>query len=343
MTDDESRAAGQYGPPYGGPANPWAALGSPGGGPFADPEYPPPPRTSRTLIWVFAVVVIVVLAASGIGALVLDTRHHSGPSAAAAAPAASSPPTSAGSSAPQPSPSTQSSPPSSSPQTSPSSPPPSSAQSLVPPAVPTSASGPLDQYLLSPAEVGGNSMMFLIDGGRNTTNQATLDWCNFTYTSEALRMTRVQVEYTGNNALPAGNEFVHYQKGGTARAWAELQKAVTTCPPSSTTDGYVNDQVQRAGADSELVARQIILSYHVTDPTGQLNLPWQAVVYQFDGDYFSGIYVYGLSRSLALTEAEDLAAKSATHLAQASRGKPGTGGGPIQSVASAPPDTGVQD
>jgi hypothetical protein len=186
-------------------------------------------------------------------------------------------------------------------------------------------------------------MMLLIDGGRNTTTESTLDWCNFTYTSEALRMTRVQVEYTGNDTLPAGNEFVHYQKGGTARAWAELQKAVATCPPSSTLDGYVNDQVQRAGADSQLVARQIILSYHVTDPTGQLNLPWQAVVYQFDGDYFSGIYVYGLSRSLALTEAEKLAAKSATHLAQASRSKPGTGGGPLQSVASPPPNPGVQD
>ncbi|HEY5199343.1 MAG TPA: hypothetical protein VIJ31_00410 [Acidothermaceae bacterium] len=349
MTDDESRAAGQYGGPYGGPANPWAAPGSPGGGPFASPEYPPAPRRSRTLIWVSVVVVIVVLAASSVGALVLDTHHHSGPSAAAVAPAASSAPASAGSSVPQSSPSTQSPSPSSpSPSSSPSFSPsaaPSTGQPTAPAggAAPGSASGPLDQYLLAPAEVGASSMMFLIDGGRNTTNQATLDWCNFTYTSEALRMTRVQVEYTGNAALPAGNEFVHYQKGGTARAWAELQKAVTTCPPSSTTDGYVNDQVQRAGADSELVARQIILSYHVTDPTGQLNLPWQAVVYQFDGDYFSGIYVYGLSRSLALTEAEQLAAKSATHLAQASRGKPGTGGGPIQSVASAPPDTGVQD
>jgi hypothetical protein len=201
----------------------------------------------------------------------------------------------------------------------------------------------LDQYLLAPAEVGAGSMMFLIDGGRNTTDQATLDWCNFTYTSEAMRMTRVQVEYAGNNAIPVGNEFVHYQKGGTARAWAEIQKAVSTCPPTSTTDGYVNDLVQRAGADTALVARQIILSYHVTDPTGQLNLPWQAVVYQFDGDYFSGIYVYGLSRSLALTAAERLAAKSATHLAQASRGKPGTGGGPMQSIASAPPTVGVQD
>ncbi|HEY5051537.1 MAG TPA: hypothetical protein VII50_11595 [Acidothermaceae bacterium] len=186
-------------------------------------------------------------------------------------------------------------------------------------------------------------MMFLIDGGRSTTNQATLDWCNFTYTSEALRMARVQVEYTGNDSLPAGNEFVHYQKGGTNRAWTEIEQAVSTCPPSSTTDGYVNDLVQRAPSDNELVARQLILSYHVTDPTGQLNLPWQAIVYQFDGDYFSGIYVYGLSRSLALAEAERLAAKSATHLAQASRGKPGTGGGPIQSVTSSSPPTGVQD
>jgi hypothetical protein len=360
MTDDESRAAGQgagqyggqYGGPYGGPANPWAAPGSAGGGPFASPEYPPPPRRSRTLIWVSVVVVIVVLAASGVGALVLDTHHHSGPSAAAAQ-AASSPSPSAQSLAPLSSPSPQSS---SQQSTSPSSPPPSSAQSLLPStspstgqpsapggAAPNTAAGPLDQYLLAPSEVGPSSMMLLIDDGRNATTQATLDWCNFTYTSEALRMTRVQVEYAGNDALPAGNEFVQYRKGGTARAWAELQKAVATCPASSTLDGYVNDQVQRAGADSQLVARQIILSFHVTDPTGQLTLPWQAVVYQFDGDYFSGIYVYGSSRSLALTEAEALAAKSATHLAQASRSKPGTGGGPIQPIASAPANTGVQD
>jgi len=186
-------------------------------------------------------------------------------------------------------------------------------------------------------------MMFLVDGGRDATNQATLDWCNFKYTSETLRTTRVQVEYTGNDALPAGNEFVRYQKGGTARAWAELQQAVATCPPTSTNDHYVNDLVQRAPSDSHLVARQIVLSYHVTDPSGQLGLPWQAVVYQFDGDYFSGIYVYGLTRSLALTEAQRLAAKSAVHLAQASRGKPGTGGGLMQSVASSPPNTGVQD
>lgn len=186
-------------------------------------------------------------------------------------------------------------------------------------------------------------MMFLIDSGRNATNQPTLDWCNFTYTSEAMRMTRVQVEYTGNDALAAGNEFVRYQKGGTARAWAEVQQAVAKCPPTSTNDGFVNDLVQRAPTDDQLVARQIILSYHVTDPTGQLNLPWQAIVYQFDGDYFSGIYVYGLTRSLALTEAQRLAAKSAIHLAQASRGKPGSGGGPMQSVTSPPPNAGVQD
>jgi hypothetical protein len=186
-------------------------------------------------------------------------------------------------------------------------------------------------------------MMFLIDGGRSTTNQATLDWCNVKYTSEKLRATRVQVEYTGNDALPVGNEFVHYQNGGATKAWAEIQQAVASCPPTSTTDGIVNDLVQRAPSDDELVARQLILSFRVTDPTGQLNLPWQAVIYQFDGNYFSGIYVNGLSRTLALTEAERLAAKSAVHLAQASRGKPGTGGGPMQSVTSSPPTTGVQD
>ncbi len=231
MTDDESRA-GQYGGPYGGPANPWAFPGAPGGGssggaPFgAAPDYPAPQK-SRTLIWISAIVVVGLLAASGVGAFILDTRHHSGPSAAVAAPPASSaPPTSTGSSTPHPSASPQSTAPSSLPP-SPRPAGPSTGQPTTPAGgtAPGSASGPLDQYLLAPAEVGASSMMFLIDGGRNATNQATLDWCNFTYTSEAMRMTRVQVEYTGERhttrgqrvrALPEGRNGTSVGRGSTS-------------------------------------------------------------------------------------------------------------------------------
>jgi len=85
-----------------------------------------------------------------------------------------------------------------------------------------------------------------------------------------------------------------------------------------------------------------VLSFQVIDPTGQLDLQWQAIVYQFNGNYFSGVYVYGLTRSSAVAAAEQLAAISARHLAQAATGRPGTGGGPFQSL-SPPPVTGVQD
>ena len=185
--------------------------------------------------------------------------------------------------------------------------------------------------------------MYLIDGGRSTTDQATLDWCNFKYTSETQRTARVQVEYAGDYVLdPSGNEFVRYGPGGTTKAYAEIQEAVAGCPATSQTDGYIYSLIQREPRNAALVSHQLVLSFQVLDPTGQLDMPWQAIVYQFDGNYFSGVYVYGLSRASALTEAERLGAESAHHLAQAAAGKPGTGGGPFQTL-SAPPATGEQD
>jgi hypothetical protein len=185
--------------------------------------------------------------------------------------------------------------------------------------------------------------MYLIDGGRSTTDQATLDWCNFKYTSETQRTARVQVEYAGDYVLdPSGNEFVRYGAGGTTKAYAEIQEAVAGCPATTQTDGLIFGQIQRAPRDASLASHQLVLSFSVLDPTGQLDMPWQAIVYQFNGNYFSGVYVYGFSRASALTEAERLGAESARHLAQAVAGKSGTGGGPFQTL-SAPPAAGEQD
>lgn len=351
MSDDPWRGAQPPGdpPPYGA-HDPWAVPAGPAGRPYIGPPYESPAHKtphskSRPLVWIVAVIVVVVLAISGTGIVVIDGRHH-GSRSAAAAPATSSKPH-ASASAPA------SASPSAAPSTSPSAPPvsPSPPPASGPGATPTASAGgappgagtgPLDQYLLAPAEVGSNTAMYLIDGGRSTTDQATLDWCNFSYTSEKLRTSRVQVDYAGDDLHPSGNEFVRYQSGGTTKAYAEIQQAVATCPPTSQTDGYIYSQVQRAPRDSALATRQVVLSFQVIDPTGQLDLQWQAIVYQFNGNFFSGVYVYGLTRSSALTVAEQLAAVSARHLAQAATGKPGTGGGPFQTLSS-PPDTGVQD
>jgi len=184
--------------------------------------------------------------------------------------------------------------------------------------------------------------MFLIDGGRDAVHQATLDFCNYSYTSEKLRAARVQVEYEGANSIPVGNEFVRYRAGGTASGFAELQKAVATCPATSQSNGVTYSLVQRAAVNQALVPHQLVLSYQVFDTTGGIGLPWQAVAYQFDGDYFSGVYVYGASRAAALAQAERLGAISARHLSEAVSGKPGTGGGQFQSLGSLPAGGGVQ-
>jgi hypothetical protein len=304
------------------PSDPWAVPGSAAYQtyqlPFDAPDYPPPPRRSRVLIWLGAAVAIVLAVTAGGIAMVGTTHHAAGTkSAATSSPIRPQPSRSAGQS-------------------------PATPTTPAVGADPAAGSGPLDSYLLAPAEVGAGSMMFLIDGGRSFTDQATLDFCNFDYTSETLRAARVQVQYFGGGSHPAGNEFVQYKPGGAAKGFSELQQAVAACPATWQGGGLSYDQMQRGQPDSTLAAHQLVLSYRVTDPTGGLTLPWQAVAYQFNGDYFSGVYVYGVSRALALAEALKLASQSARHLTEAVAGKPGTGGGTFASPASQPPDSGVQ-
>jgi hypothetical protein len=152
----------------------------------------------------------------------------------------------------------------------------------------------------------------------------------------------VQVQYFGGSSHPASNEFVKYVSGGAAKAFDELQQAVTSCPPVSQSNGLSYSLIQRAQSDPALASHQLVLSYRVVNEAGGLTLPWQAAAYQFNGEYFSGVYVYGLSRELALAQAQRLGATAARHLAEAVTGKPGTGGGPFQSLGSPSPDDGIQ-
>jgi hypothetical protein len=336
MTDDPSQAGAH--PPADLPRypafNPWAAPDA-GQPPYGSGIPPARPR-SRVLVWVAAAVVAAVVI-SLVGGGFLIARNHSASTvgrAAPVAPASSLSASPSGSSAP----SSPAAPTQSAGAPAPSESP--SAPALG--AAPDAGTGPLDKYVLSPAEEGAGAMMFLIGGGRGVTpDNPTLDFCNFTYTSEKLRAARVQVQYAGGSAKPAGNEFVKYQTGGTTKAFIELQQAVASCPATTQTDGVTYSQRLRAPREAGLVSHQLILSFEIDDPTGSVGLPWQAVVYQFDGNYFSGIYTYGTTRALALAQAERLALLSAHHLAEAVAGKAGTGGGPFASFAT-PSDNGVQ-
>jgi hypothetical protein len=284
------------------------------------------------LIVAAALVVVVVL---GIVGIAIDGQH-TGTSASSGSHASA-----VGSSAApsQPTPATSG----------PSSPAPGSSAPAgsVPPSAPASpagplgtvSTGPLDSYLLSPTEVGAVGMA-LIDGGRSvSTDNATLDWCGRSYSSDQLRTGRVQVEYVGSD-LFISNEFVKYTSGGTTKAYQQIQAAVAACQPSFVDQGTTTSQIQVAAHSSAFVGDQVTVTAY---EAGEVPL-WTAVVYQFDGSFFSGVYVSGSSRASVLADADQLGAQAATHLREAVAGKPGSGGGTVGTApaGSSPAGGGIQ-
>ena len=167
-----------------------------------------------------------------------------------------------------------------------------------------------------------------IRDGRVKSDLATLDFCGYDYTSEKLRAARVQVEYV-NGSQDASNEFVQYKPGGATTAYSQIQKAVSGCPSTYTDSNGTLSQVRPITSAPGFAKEHLAITFALTG-TGLDGSPvtqWSAVVYQFDGDYFSGVYVYGSSRAQVQQLAVTLAARAAQHLAEAVAGKPGTGGG----------------
>lgn len=186
--------------------------------------------------------------------------------------------------------------------------------------------------------------MILLDKGRSATDQATLDFCNVTYASEQLRATRVQVDYAGSVAQSASNEVVRYRPGGAASAFAEIQAAAKTCPTTYTSGQSTIGHIQRASKIPGLVANQLVLTFAASFPlaAGGSVTHWSTAVYQFDGDFFSGVYVFGSDRAAVLSTATGLGAKAAKHLAEAVSGAPGTGGGPFSAPSPSAGSDGAQ-
>ncbi|MGH8890238.1 MAG: hypothetical protein ACRDV3_10870 [Acidothermaceae bacterium] len=306
---------------------PWATPGAayPGAGyPSGGMDFVEGGRPKRHVLGLVLGVIVTVVVLAVVGGIVLLGTHSSntanGASAAvsaSAAPRASRQPAL------------------------PTEPAPSNAPAPSKAPAPAASSGALDHYLLSPADLGSNTLMVLIPGGRSVGDQATLDFCGYHYTTEALRTTRVQVEYVGG-AQDASNEFVQYKSGGASHAFGEIQKAVSGCPSTFTDkDGNQFSHVERATITG-LTKEHLAITFEMAAPglDGSLITQWSTVVYQFDGNYFSGVYVYGTDKTQVQQLGAKLAVKAAQHLAEAAAGKPGTGGGPFTSQAI-PQDSGA--
>ena len=120
----------------------------------------------------------------------------------------------------------------------------SNSASGLPPAVTPTIPGPgttlpadpsaaaLASLVLRQADVPSTVLVQTIDGGDQVAGQPTLDLCNGTFPSEALRTARLQVAaYNGQATTLLSTEAVLYKNAAaTAQAFTELKSVAANCP-----------------------------------------------------------------------------------------------------------------
>jgi hypothetical protein len=167
------------------------------------------------------------------------------------------------------------------------------------------------------ASAGGPVGERLLHGGTEVAGQATLDECGATYPSESMRQARIQVAYipvgsAQRDAASISNEVVRYAPGGASAAEKELDHVLNTCPASVKNGSATETKVQIVSRDPQLLQHQItaIAFYRVK---GQ-GSAWSAASFQWNGDLFSGVYVFRPTKAAALKVDRQLAAISADKL-----------------------------
>ena len=180
--------------------------------------------------------------------------------------------------------------------------------------------GPLTGYVLTSAEAssaGPHVEERLSLNGQGLADLTLAGTCNSqTFPSEQKRADRLQVDYIDpqQKALVDSNEFVKYESGGGAQAYAELKAAVAHCPKTMTQTN--NDKLSNVtvvtNVPAGLSANTVILSMTNTQHAGPV--VGQVFIFQFDGDYFDGLYVFRLNVADALHDAAALGKLAAAHL-----------------------------
>jgi hypothetical protein len=130
---------------------------------------------------------------------------------------------------------------------------------------------------------------------------ATLDECGASFASESLREARIQVAFLSpvspNPSAQASNEVVRYRGNGAALAQRELANALRACPKTVTEGPTTFTALQVLPHDDRLLPNSLLAVQQAQSKAGAT---WIATSFQWDGDLFSGVYVYRSSRSAAL-------------------------------------------
>ena len=169
---------------------------------------------------------------------------------------------------------------------------------LVAAAAGSAAAPNLRRIVLSPAQVGAGYKMSVIPGDNLVQGQVTLDLCGVGFSSERLRIARLQVEYTQpRGPLALSNEVVRYRPGGAPQALREVTHAAEHCPR-----GPVGTPVPGVSATyrvtkishPRLLPGYLAVRVHLTAEGRGKRLVLDTVgVYQVKGDVLSGVYTNG--------------------------------------------------
>jgi hypothetical protein len=182
----------------------------------------------------------------------------------------------------------------------------------------SSVSSPLSGFALTDAQVNSAEPQFNVTakpvaGATSLTGPqgSTLDACGTTYSSEALRSQRLQIDYVAKDRVLDSNEVVRYQSAAAAtQAYQELKAAVANCKP------WTMDGTTAEPADPSLVADQVVISGRVPQQRADLPSVFACFTYQFQGDLLSAVYVFRDARDQAVHDCESLAAAAAGILKQ---------------------------
>lgn len=139
----------------------------------------------------------------------------------------------------------------------------------------------------------------------------TLDACGVTYPSEALRVARLQEGFLNGPRVAESNEVVRYKSAAAAtQAFQELKAAVANCKPWTMSGTTVQPP------DPTLVDQQVVISGQVPQTRADLPPVFACFAYQFQGDLFSGVYVFRDAQDQAVHDCEAIAAAAASILKQ---------------------------
>lgn len=173
----------------------------------------------------------------------------------------------------------------------------------------------LAKIALKPAQVGPGYVLQQRTDGQGTA-QRTMDLCGTTgYSSEALRIDRLQVNYLRQNALiELSNEVVRYKPGGAAEAMAEAAKHAATCPKKAISfEGAppLHYAITRI-TDAKLVKGYLAVRVHEFGTVkGKKVDATFFVVYQRVGDILSGVYSYPLTATVKVAQQEAFCLRAA--------------------------------